>query len=77
MPPHRLILKVGIPVMLLRNINQQDGHCNGTRYIVTKINTRTLTLEKMGVPVHDPTSTLILPRIILTSETGDFPFELR
>ena len=77
MPPHRLMLKVGVPVMLLRNINQQDGHCNGTRYIVTKINYRTLTLEKMGVPVDETTSTLIVPRIIMTSDSGDYPFELR
>ena len=29
-PNHRLRLKVGIPVMLLRNINQSASLCNGT-----------------------------------------------
>ena len=53
------------------------GVYNGTRYIVTKINYRTLTLEKMGVPVDETTSTLIVPRIIMTSDSGDYPFELR
>ncbi|XP_076898499.1 uncharacterized protein LOC143552082 [Bidens hawaiensis] len=31
LPNHRLVLKVGVPVMLLRNINQKSGLCNGTR----------------------------------------------
>ncbi|KAK9051315.1 hypothetical protein SSX86_027942 [Deinandra increscens subsp. villosa] len=30
-PNHRLVLKVGVPVMLLRNIDQRNGLCNGTR----------------------------------------------
>ncbi|XP_076933054.1 uncharacterized protein LOC143598819 [Bidens hawaiensis] len=31
MPNHRLVLKVGVPIMLLRNINHKKGLCNGTR----------------------------------------------
>ena len=34
-PPHKLLLKIGVPIMLLRNLNQSLGHCNGTRLIVT------------------------------------------
>ncbi|XP_057419198.1 uncharacterized protein LOC130713450 [Lotus japonicus] len=33
-PNHKLSLKVGVPVMLLRNIDQAGGLCNGTRMIV-------------------------------------------
>nr|XP_017245434.1 PREDICTED: ATP-dependent DNA helicase PIF1-like [Daucus carota subsp. sativus] len=36
MPPHELKLKVGVVVMLMRNLNQTLGLCNGTRMIVTK-----------------------------------------
>uniref|UniRef100_M1ABZ3 Beta tubulin n=1 Tax=Solanum tuberosum TaxID=4113 RepID=M1ABZ3_SOLTU len=36
-PNHSITLKVGVPVMLLRNIDQSAGLCNGTRLIVTKL----------------------------------------
>ncbi|KAK4596705.1 hypothetical protein RGQ29_014654 [Quercus rubra] len=34
-PNHKLRLKVGMPIMLLRNLNQSAGLCNGTRLLVT------------------------------------------
>ncbi|GKB68753.1 DNA helicase [Tanacetum coccineum] len=37
LPPHRLELKVGTPIMLLCNINIIGGLCNGTRLIVTRL----------------------------------------
>ena len=33
-PPHRLVLKVGVPIILLRNLSPVEGLCNGTRLIV-------------------------------------------
>ncbi|KAL6197034.1 hypothetical protein ACLB2K_032647 [Fragaria x ananassa] len=36
-PSHKLVLKKGMPVMLLRNINQTYGLCNGTRLIITNL----------------------------------------
>ncbi|GKD72974.1 DNA helicase [Tanacetum coccineum] len=36
-PSHRLELKVGAPIMLLRNMNLQGGMCNGTRVIIKKL----------------------------------------
>ncbi|KAK1402033.1 ATP-dependent DNA helicase [Heracleum sosnowskyi] len=36
LPPHELKLKEGVAVMLMRNLNQTLGHCNGTRMMVTK-----------------------------------------
>ncbi|KAI9077701.1 hypothetical protein K1719_040307 [Acacia pycnantha] len=37
LPPHRLVLKVGSPIILLRNIDQANGLCNGTSLCVSMI----------------------------------------
>nr|XP_043616290.1 ATP-dependent DNA helicase pif1-like [Erigeron canadensis] len=37
LPNHKLTLKVGTPVMLLRNIDQQQGLCNGTLLQVKRL----------------------------------------
>ncbi|XP_017227517.2 uncharacterized protein LOC108203256 [Daucus carota subsp. sativus] len=37
LPSHELKLKVGVVVMLMRNLNQTLGLCNGTRMMVTKL----------------------------------------
>nr|GEX02196.1 DNA helicase [Tanacetum cinerariifolium] len=39
-PPHELQLKVGSPIMLLRNVNLSGGLCNGTRMIVISLMSR-------------------------------------
>ena len=33
LPPHLLNLKIGLPVILIRNVNPACGLCNGTRLI--------------------------------------------
>ncbi|XP_076892901.1 uncharacterized protein LOC143544768 [Bidens hawaiensis] len=40
LPNHKLVLKVGVPVMLLRNLNQKEGLCNGTRLQIISLGTR-------------------------------------
>jgi ATP-dependent DNA helicase PIF1 len=37
MPLHKISLKLGAIIMLLRNLNPAEGHCNGTRYVVTNM----------------------------------------
>lgn len=74
MPDHRLTLKVGCPVMLLRNMNQREGLFNGTRLIVTHLGDRVieaeiLTCTKIGDRV-------LIPRIILSPTDLKWPFKL-
>ncbi|KAL1327298.1 hypothetical protein AAHE18_13G291500 [Arachis hypogaea] len=45
LPPHKLILKVGVPVMLLRNIDKSSGLCNGTRLQVRKLENHVIEYE--------------------------------
>ncbi len=40
LPPHKLTLKVGLPIMMLRNLHANAGLCNGTRMTVKKVYTR-------------------------------------
>ncbi|KAL2947211.1 hypothetical protein AAZX31_20G058500 [Glycine max] len=37
LPNHHIKLKIGSPIMLLRNIDQTQGLCNGTRLVVTRL----------------------------------------
>lgn len=46
-PQHRLCLKKGIPIMLLRNMNQSEGLCNGTRLMITSLGNMIVEAEIM------------------------------
>ena len=75
MPPHTLGLKPGALVMLLRNIDQKAGHCNGVKYVVVNIRPHVLELRSVGDCNNG--ATLLLPRIISISKTKSLPFTLR
>lgn len=71
-PCHNLQLKVGAPVMLLRNMNQMAGLCNGTRMIITQllpwiIEAEVITGTRIGYKV-------LLPRITLNHSDKESPF---
>ena len=36
-PQHNLKLKQNAPIMLLRNIDRSNGHCNGTKYVINPL----------------------------------------
>lgn len=69
MPPHELILKPLIPLILLRNINPNEGLCNGTKIILLSVIGRMLRCVIAG-GLHDGREVLI-PRIIFTPNEED------
>jgi hypothetical protein len=73
-PYHRLVLKKGVPIMLLRNISQTAGLCNGTRLIVTRLAEKVIEAIVMtGSHVGD---VVYIPRICLTTRDPKWPFNL-
>ncbi|CAN1120470.1 ATP-dependent DNA helicase PIF1 [Linum perenne] len=71
-PAHELKLKVGAPVILLRNIDQSTGLCNGTRLIIKRLGTwsvEVLTRSHAGDRVY-------LRRIALSSNQKSLNFTL-
>ena len=75
MPPHKLVLKIGMPVMLLRNLDQKQGHCNGVKYVI--INMAEHVIEVMSISGSNPGSKLFIPRITLISSSATLPFTIR
>eukprot|EP00123_Amoebidium_parasiticum_P010315 comp20018_c0_seq1/m.24564 comp20018_c0_seq1/g.24564 ORF comp20018_c0_seq1/g.24564 comp20018_c0_seq1/m.24564 type:complete len:168 (-) comp20018_c0_seq1:393-896(-) len=45
LPPYNLQLKIGSPIMLLRNLSPSEGLCNGTRLIVRAVGHRVIDAE--------------------------------
>ena len=73
LPPHRLRLKKGVPVIMLRNLDPSERLCNGTRLIVEDvINGRILKATIAGTE-----RSVLIPRIELQPKDGIFPFSWR
>ncbi|XP_075654824.1 uncharacterized protein LOC142624995 [Castanea sativa] len=74
-PKHKLKLKVGIPIMLLRNLDQTAGLCNGTRLIVTQL--ADWVIEAKIITGTNIGSKVFIPRIILFPTESKWPFILK
>ncbi|KAF8101025.1 hypothetical protein N665_0211s0014 [Sinapis alba] len=75
LPNHSLRLKVGCPVMVLRNIAPTDGLMNGTRLQITQlmdfmVQARIITGERVGEIVD-------IPRLLITPSDTRLPFKMR
>ncbi|GKB03653.1 DNA helicase [Tanacetum coccineum] len=71
-PPHRLELKVGAPIILLRNLNISGGLCNGTRLIVTQLLNKVIEARIItGTRISEK---VFLPRIPLINRDLQLPF---
>lgn len=73
-PRHRLLLKVGVPIVLLRNLIQSMGLCNGTRIVITRLGNRLLEGNIMtGITAGQ---SICIPRISLNTGKSKWPFFL-
>lgn len=76
LPPGELYLKVGCPIILLRNLSPSQGLCNGTRMIVTQMRERVLEVRLLGGKYNGEHA--FIPRISLTpSNVTAFSFRFR
>ncbi|XP_012828666.1 PREDICTED: ATP-dependent DNA helicase PIF1-like [Erythranthe guttata] len=75
LPNHELKLKVGVPVMLLRNIDQSSGLCNGTRLSITRLGKRVL--EAKIISGTNIGHKVFIPRLTLTPSDSRIPFKFQ
>lgn len=75
MPPHVLLLKKGVIIMLLRNLNPKKGLCNGTRLIVEEAG-RNLLKAKI-ISKCNRNDIILIPRIDLAPTETTLPFTLK
>ncbi|XP_071739529.1 uncharacterized protein [Rutidosis leptorrhynchoides] len=75
LPKHRLVLKVGVPVMLLRNVDQSSGLCNGTRLQITKL-TEKMIEAKILTGTHVGKLTCV-PRMLIVPTDKRIPFRFQ
>ena len=75
MPPHRLFLKVGAPIILLRNLNATQGLANGTRLVVHGMFPHVLDAQIVSGPRAGQRT--YIPRFTMTPSDSGLPFELK
>ena len=68
-PPHRLPIKVGAMITLIKHLDVWHGHCNGTLCMITLTN-NVIEARKVTGGEH---SKMLIPRIPMFSESSSFP----
>jgi len=70
-----LELKVGVPILLLCNLNQLIGLCNGTRLIIKRLSQHVIEAEI--ITGNNVDKRVFIPRIIISPSRTYWPFVLR
>ena len=74
LPPGELKLKIGVPIILLRNLNPFEGLCNGTRLICRRFQSKVIDAEIItGSHIG---KRVFIPRITLIASENKLPFTL-
>ena len=69
----RLELKVGTPIIHLRNLFPREGLCSGARMIITKFRDYCTEIRIIGGRFHNEDR--VIPRITLTADMGEGAWE--
>lgn len=72
LPNHMIKLKLSSPIMLLRNIDQSEGHCDGTRLVVMRLGNHIIEAKVMST-TKDGAIIYIL-RMPLSPSQSPWPF---
>ncbi len=76
LPPHELNLKVGAPIILLRNLDPSAGMCNGTRMRVVWCGGRVIECEILTG--KHASQIVFIPRIPMSpSSSAELPFDFQ
>ncbi|XP_054797484.1 uncharacterized protein LOC129302583 [Prosopis cineraria] len=75
LPPHRLKLKVGTPVMLLRNIDQALSLCNGTRLRITHMGKSVI--EGITLNGSNLNQKVLIHRMDMNPSKNRWPFRMQ
>ena len=70
LPNHELRLKVGSPIMLMRNLYAREGLCNGVRLTITSMSRYIIEARIMGGAMDGQRR--LIPRIRTTVDVGSF-----
>ena len=74
LPNHCLKLKIGTPIILLRNLDQTQGLCNGTRLIITRLAKHVIAADIIsGTNIGDH---VYIPRMSMSPSQSPWPFKL-
>ncbi|XP_061349668.1 uncharacterized protein LOC133294913 [Gastrolobium bilobum] len=71
LPEHKLTLKVNVPVMLLRNIDQSRGLCNGTRLLISRLGSHVV--EATVLTGSNIGESVLIPRMTMSPSNHTFP----
>lgn len=74
LPNHSIKLKVGTPIMLMRNFNQAERLCNITRLIVTRLANRVIDAKIR--PRKNIGNMIYIPRMSTLHFDSPWPFKL-
>ena len=73
-PDHIIVLKRGMPIMLLSNLDKKNGHANGSRYVVMDMTQKII--YALGIGEMNYGNILLIPRIIFQPKDQELPFEM-